>query len=261
MRAPGFFFLLIITIFIAGCTNQQSTDPHKKVELHVLSASSLSNAMLEIEHQFEKAHPEIDLVLNFASSGTLQRQIEQGAPADVFLSASEEKFNSLKKAGHIHPDYATNLFKNELVVITKKSDEITSLYELSNLKNDAIDRISIGVPESVPAGLYAKETLENSNLWQGIQEKLVYAKDVRQVLSYIETGNVEVGFVYATDAKSSSKIDVVQTIDSTLHTDIIYPSGIVKDTNHLEEAKILFHFLQSEQSIKKFQQFGFKPID
>ncbi|MGM7700361.1 molybdate ABC transporter substrate-binding protein [Pseudalkalibacillus sp. Hm43] len=261
MRAPGFFFLVMITIIIAGCTNQPSTDPHEKVELHVLSAASLSDAMLVIEQQFEEDYPEIDLILNFASSGTLQRQIEQGAPADVFLSASEEKFNTLKKAGHIHQDYATSLFKNELVVITKKSDETASLPELSNLKNDAIDRISIGVPESVPAGHYARETLENSNLWQGIQEKIVYAKDVRQVLSYVETGNVEVGFVYATDAKSSSKIHLLQKVDSILHTDIIYPGGIVKDTKHLEEAKTLFNFLQTEQSIKTFQKFGFMPID
>lgn len=260
MRYRSTFKLLLIVVFLlSGCSDGQ-TGNQTKVELHVLSAASLSETMLEIERAFESDHPEIDIILNFASSGTLQRQIEQGAPADFFLSASEDKFDSLKKKNLIHPDYEKSLLKNKLVLITKKSTD-TSVEELTNLKNTDIQRISIGVPESVPAGQYAKETLEQSNIWTAVQDKLVYAKDVRQVLTYVETGNVDIGFVYETDAKSSSKIKVLQTIDSALHTNIIYPAGIIKDTIHLEETKTFFTFLQNKEAQITFREFGFTPID
>ncbi|MCF6136365.1 molybdate ABC transporter substrate-binding protein [Pseudalkalibacillus berkeleyi] len=251
--------LIFMILILSGC-GSSNNDREDQVELHVQAASSLSDVMLEVERNFEKMNPSIDIVLNVASSGTLQRQIEQGAPADLFLSASETKFKSLGENGLIHTNYSKNLLQNELVVITGKKRSI-AINNLDDLENNKIERISIGVPESVPAGQYAKETLLETGSWSRLQSKFVYAKDVRQVLSYVETGNVQIGFVYATDAKQSNKVKTLHKIQSNLHTNIHYPVGILKQTQHLKEAKLFYNYLFSKDANAIYTNYGFMPVN
>ncbi|WP_408011581.1 molybdate ABC transporter substrate-binding protein [Pseudalkalibacillus sp. A8] len=249
----------LIMVLLNGCQNGLNQE-NDKVELHVLTAASLTDALKQIEKDFEEAHPEIEVILNFASSGTLQRQIEQGAPADIFISASEKEFNRLNKKDLLHADYTKNILSNQMVLVTNKANK-SNIQNPEDLKKDQVKRISIGTPVSVPAGKYAKETLESMELWERVEDKIVYAKDVRQVLSYIETGNVDVGFVYASDAKTSSKVTIHNSIDSDLHSPIIYPAGVLKNTQHPDEAKMFYEYLQHQQSKDTFKEFGFKPID
>ncbi|WP_261129943.1 molybdate ABC transporter substrate-binding protein [Bacillus sp. Marseille-Q3570] len=251
-----FFALLIVLV---GCQGQ-SNEKNQKVEVYVLAAASLNNAMKQVEKEFEDTHPEIDLITSFASSGTLQRQIEQGAPADVFISASEVEFDRLRNKELIHPDYSKTILSNELALVTNKSLH-AEIQKPDDLTSDGINRISIGAPESVPAGKYAKETLEKLKLWKQIENNIIYAKDVQQVLSYIETGNVDAGFVYKSDAKTSSKVEIQSIIESDLHSPILYPAGVLKNTQHLEEAKQFYEFLSNKQTMETFIEFGFKPID
>ncbi|WP_349409778.1 molybdate ABC transporter substrate-binding protein [Pseudalkalibacillus sp. SCS-8] len=252
----------LCVLVLAGCSSTEN-DGHAKKELHVMAAISLSDALKELELQFEKEHPQINIILNFAASGTLQRQIEQGAPADLFISASEAKFKKLQQKDMLHPDFTTDLLQNELVVITGKKSaiDLSSTQTLSSLQKKDIKRFSIGVPDSVPAGQYAKEALQESSLWSNIEDRIVYAKDVRQVLAYVETGNADIGFVYATDVKHASDITVLHKIDPTLHTAIIYPAGILKGTKHLEQAERFYQYLQGSNARAIFQDFGFTPID
>lgn len=251
--------IVCLLLILSGCV-ASNNDRQDQVELHVQAASSLSNVMLEVEQNFEKQHPSIDIIFNFASSGTLQRQIEQGVPADLFLSASESKFKSLSQKGHIHTNHSKNLLQNELVVITGENRSI-AINKLVDLENNNIERISIGVPESVPAGQYAKETLLRTQNWSRLQNKIVYAKDVRQVLSYVETGNVHIGFVYATDAKQSKKVKTLHKIQSNLHTSIHYPVGILKQTKNLGEAKLFYNYLFSKDANDIYTNFGFTPVN
>ncbi|WP_257348382.1 molybdate ABC transporter substrate-binding protein [Pseudalkalibacillus decolorationis] len=252
--------ILLAIVFLAGCNHSGPTQHGEQSTLYVSAASSLTDTLKEIELEFEEEHPSINVILNLASSGTLQRQIEQGAPADVFLSASEEKFEALMKKGLLDTQHTTKLLQNELVLITQK-DHTVHLNELQGITRSEIRRISIGVPASVPAGRYAKESLQSTNIWKTVKNKMVYAKDVRQVLTYVETGNVDIGFVYATDAKVSDQIKVINTVKSRHHSPIIYPAGIVKGTEKQEAAIDFFTFLKSEFAHKTFKDYGFIPID
>ncbi|MCS0543537.1 molybdate ABC transporter substrate-binding protein, partial [Aeromonas veronii] len=180
-----FILLLFLALFLYGCgpqgTDQEST---KEVELTVSAATSMQNVLQELKNNFEKEHPTIDIAFNFGSSGSLAQQISQGAPVDLFLSASVEKFEVLVDEGLINDKLQQNLIGNEIVLIAPK-ENVKQITAIEDLKTKA-ERISIGIPESVPAGKYAKEALESQGIWKEFyeQDRIVFAKDVRQVLTY-----------------------------------------------------------------------------
>ncbi|MEK4027793.1 MULTISPECIES: molybdate ABC transporter substrate-binding protein [Bacillaceae] len=255
--------LLFVLMLMAACSNNKSaesadknavTGKQKEVELTISAAASLKDAMDDMQAAYEKEHPNIKLKFNFGSSGSLQQQISQGAPVDLFFSAAEEKFDALVKKGKIRKEDGLDLLGNDLVLIAPKQEKapIKSFKDLGKA-----GKISIGMPESVPAGEYAKETLEKMNLWNTVESNIVYAKDVRQVLSYVETGNVDAGIVYKTDALVSSKVKIAATADPKMHGPIIYPVGVIKDSKHYKEAKNFYHYLQSDEALKVFKDYGF----
>ncbi|MFD1738192.1 molybdate ABC transporter substrate-binding protein [Bacillus salitolerans] len=239
----------LISIFV-GCSPN-----HNKTELTVSAASSLKDSLNEIKTNFEKENPSITITYNFGSSGSLQHQISQGAPVDVFISASKEPFNTLLHSNVVDQRYTSNLISNAIVLIASKTNNrtISDLEELT--KKDW--RIAIGSPETVPAGSYSKEALEKAGVWEQLKPTLIYTKDVRQVLTYVETGNVDFGFVYQTDAYISSKVEIIRTIEDTAHSPIIYPVGVISSTNHHDEAEIFYHYLSSETSLSIFKKYGF----
>nr|WP_125664178.1 molybdate ABC transporter substrate-binding protein [Paenibacillus baekrokdamisoli] len=226
-----------------------------KTELLISAAASLKDSLEEIEKAYEKQHPDIDLTFNFGSSGTLQKQIEQGAPADLFFSAGKKQMDALIDQKLISE--SATLLGNELVMVVP-SNSTKKFTTVKELTDKDIKKIAIGQPESVPAGQYAKETLTTRKVWDAIADKLVYAKDVRQVLTYVETGNVDAGFVYRTDALTSKKAKVAIRIIPGVHKAIVYPAGIVKDTEHSKEAKAFYTYLQSKEADAVFLKYGFK---
>lgn len=248
---------IIALTLLFGCSNEDSmsNQEKQKVELTISAAASLQNALTDIEANFEKDHANIDLKFNFGASGALQQQIKQGAPVDLFFSAAEDKFDELVKEGTIDQKQGVDLVGNELVLIVPKNTK-KSIKGFSDLRAQA-DQIALGTPEAVPAGQYAKQTLEALQLWNEVSNKLVYAKDVRQVLSYVETGNVDAGVVYKTDASISDKIKVVATADPATHDPIIYPVGIVEDTKYPKEAEAFYQYLQSKAALQVLEQYGF----
>jgi molybdate transport system substrate-binding protein len=235
--------------------DQQVEAASGKTELIISAAASLKDSLDEIEKLYEKQHTDIDLTLNYGSSGTLQKQIEQGAPADVFLSAGAKQLDALVKAKLIG-DHKT-LLKNELVMVVPTDSKLT-FNTVRQLTGKSIKKIAIGQPESVPAGQYAKEMLTTRQVWDTLKDKYVYAKDVRQVLTYVETGNVDVGFVYKTDALTSDKVRIALHIASGLHSAIVYPAGVVKESKHAAEAKAFYTYLQSDKAGAVFEKYGFK---
>jgi molybdate transport system substrate-binding protein len=263
-------FFLVTAIAIVICSsnldtiskssNQKVTGEKKKVELTISAATSLQDALLELQKTFEKDHSDIKLKFNFGASGALQQQIEQGAPVDLFFSAAEDKFDALVRDGLISKEDGVDLVGNELVLVVPK-DTAPGVKNFGDLTKKEVKRISIGTPESVPAGQHAKESFEHTKIWTSIESKVVYAKDVRQVLSYVETGNIDAGVVYKTDALSSNKVNIVATVDKQTHTPIIYPVGIIKDTKHRTEAKEFYKFLQSEYAMKTLEKYAFQRIE
>jgi len=261
LRRAGLFMvaLLMMIVVLAACgTNTAPGENRKtndaKIELLVSAAASLKDSLEKIEPQFRSQHPNISLVFNYGPSGTLQKQIEEGAPADLFLSAGMKQMDALIEKQLI--DQSTIWLKNDLVVVSP-ADNPHTLSSLSDLTSSSIIKIAVGQPESVPAGQYTQDTLTQSKLWEKLQEKLVFAKDVRQVLHYVETGNVDAGFVYRTDALVSKKVVIVHEVDASLHKPIIYPAGTIKNSAHAEEAAAFYQYLQTEEAQQIFKQYGF----
>ncbi|MGG3693279.1 molybdate ABC transporter substrate-binding protein [Heyndrickxia ginsengihumi] len=257
--------MMLLLLVMAGCStkdnNKQSDakkqSADKKVELTVSAAASLQDALDDIKADFEKDHPNVKLNYNFGASGTLQQQISQGAPVDLFFSAAEDKFDLLVKKGKIDKKKGEDLVGNDLVLIVPKDSNkgITSFKDLTKAT-----KIALGTPEAVPAGQYGEETLKNLNLWKSVKGKVVYGKDVRQVLTYVESGNVDAGIVYKTDALISSKVKIVATASEKSHTPIIYPVGVIKDSSHLKEAQLFYNYLHSKKSMQVFKKYGFNGL-
>jgi len=244
---------------IASATSSSSATaspsaPAVETELTVSAAASLTDALGELQKLYQDAHPEVKISFNFGASGALQQQIEQGAPADLFLSAAAKNMKALADKGLIQEQ--RNLLKNELVVVVP-SDGDAGIAKLEDLSQASVKKIAVGIPESVPAGSYAKEALTAAGSWDGLQAKLVQGKDVRQVLQYVETGNAAAGFVYKTDALSSDKVKVAFAVDPALYKPIVYPAGIVKETKHADAAAGFYAFLQTPEAIKVFEKYGF----
>lgn len=263
MNKNTFLCVIVFTICISIISTSSCVmAKESQTELIISAAVSLKDSLLAIQPEFEKNEPGIKLVFNFGSSGTLQQQIEQGAPVDLFISAGAKQMKTLVDNGFINAKDQTSLLSNDLVLVMP----INTLIKLDKstcreLVKKEFKFIAMGIPESVPAGSYAKETLEWLKIYEPLQSKIVQAKDVRQVLTYVETGNADAGFVYRTDALSSKKVKVVLTIDKRAHKPIIYPVGIMKDSKHLKEAKQFYQYLQHKAATKAFLKYGFKlPI-
>ncbi|GLX67887.1 molybdate ABC transporter substrate-binding protein [Paenibacillus glycanilyticus] len=255
-------FALMI-LFTAACgnnannaNNAAAVDTKTKVDLTISAAASLTDALTEIQKAYEEKNPEVKLQFNFGASGALQQQIEQGAPADLFLSAAAKNLKALVDKQLIETDKQTNLLGNELVVVVPADSKLAVASEADLTKED-VKHVAVGIPESVPAGNYAKESLTNAKLWDSLQTKAVQAKDVRQVLQYVETGNADAGFVYKTDALTSDKVKIAFTVDSATYTPITYPIGVVKATKHSKEAEDFYSYLQSQEALDVFVKYGF----
>ncbi|WP_249310645.1 molybdate ABC transporter substrate-binding protein [Bacillus sp. FJAT-49736] len=249
---------MIGLLIIGGCSsNNGQIGKGKKVELTISAAASLQDALADIKKEFESKHKNLTLTFNFGASGALQQQISQGAPVDLFFSAAEDKFQQLIKDGSIAEKDRRNIVGNEIVLIVPKdsSNNIASFQDLTKA-----NKISIGTPSSVPAGMYGKETLEKLQIWKDVENKIVFGKDVRQVLNYVETGNVDAGIVYKTDALLSEKVRIIAIAEDSTHSPIIYPAGIVKNSKHYQQAKAFFDYLQGNQAMDILKKYGFKGL-
>jgi molybdate transport system substrate-binding protein len=229
----------------------------KKTEIIISAAASLKESMEEIKPLFEAEYPNVTITYNFGSSGTLQKQIEQGAPADVFISAGSKQMQALINKELVEKSDTANLLLNQLVMVTPVDSKqtFTTVKELTNKK---IKYIAIGQPETVPAGTYTQQVLTTRKIWDTLKDKFVYAKDVRQVLELVETGNADAGFVYKTDAITSKKVKIAINILSSTHKPIVYPMGIIKDSEHKKEASLFYDYLKQTKAQQVFVKHGFK---
>ena len=255
-------YALTACLVVAGCTQAPQTLTVKdttSVELTVSAAASMQDALKEVQTAYQQETPNMTVTLNFGSSGSLAQQIAQGAPVDVFLSASPQWMDDLAEKNQILDGSRQDLLQNTLVLIVPQDQDKVAGFE--DLETDRVSKIAIGEPESVPAGRYAKEVLRAMNLFDALQPKLVYSRDVRQVLSYVETGNVDAGLVYATDALVGDRVQVVTTAPAQTHSPIVYPVAVVKDSVNSEAAQAFVDFLTTDAASAIFQEYGFSMAD
>jgi molybdate transport system substrate-binding protein len=245
-------FTLLAVLF--GCSGPTRTET---TEITVSVAASLQNAMRDLAPVFEQSHPHTKLSFNFGGSGTLAQQIEHGAPADVFLAAAPKPMDDLAAMGLLLAGTRRDLLRNEVVLIAPQTS--TELASFDGLQAPAVKLIALGDPGSVPAGDYGRQALRALHLWDAVQGKLVLAKDVRQVLTYVETGEADAGIVYATDARESSKVRVAAVAPADSHAPVIYPVAVLRDSRNAAAARSFTSFLVGPQARQIFIGHGFTP--
>ena len=225
--------------------------------LTVFAAASLTDAMTEAGHAYEEKTGR-EIRFSFASSSTLARQIEAGAPADLFASANEKWMDWLEERSLVEADTRTSPIANGLVLIAPESG--------TPLKDETIDnlpallgkdgRLAIGDPAHVPAGIYGKEALKNLGLWKALEPRLAAADNVRAALALVERGETPYGIVYSTDARIA-KVRVVAAFPDKSHTPITYPFALIKG-GETDEAKDFLSFLTSDAGLAIFERYGFR---
>jgi molybdate transport system substrate-binding protein len=241
------FSALLAATLLAGCSSSPVT-------LTVSAAASLQDCMPGVARLYEAQHSNTKLVFNYGGSGALAQQIRNGAPADVFISAAVSPIQQLAERGLV--DRPQALLYNTLVLIAPKDNATLTRFE--GLSDPAVKLIAVGDPASVPAGTYAHQVLDHLGLMDAVRPKLVLAKDVRQVLSYVETGNVDAGFVYLTDAHSSPKVRIVEKAPKGSHDPIVYEAAVVKASRHRAEAQALIDFLPTDPGVVRlWSEHGF----
>ncbi|MEA5550217.1 molybdate ABC transporter substrate-binding protein [Anabaena cylindrica UHCC 0172] len=223
--------------------------------LLVSAAASFKDVMEEIKPLYQQTQPNINISYNFGSSGALQQQIEQGAPADIFISAAKKQVDALEQKGLLLPGTRNIIAKNRLVLVVPKN--VIGVSSFYNLRDAKVKKIAIGEPRSVPAGQYAQQVLEKLKIWQQIKPKLVFANNVRQVLAFVESSNADAGLVYATDAKISNQVKVVVAADEKYHSPIIYPLAVLKRSKNVDAAKKFAQFLSGDEARVVLKKYGF----
>lgn len=222
-------------------------------ELQVAVAASLKEAMNELIRKYRAQNPGVSCRANFGASGTLAKQIENGAPADLFISASREWVDYLKQRNLLDPASVGTLAGNALVFAGTTRAKVATMSDMA-----ALSRLAIGSPKSVPAGGYAEEALKKSGQWASLENKLVMARDVREALMYAERGEVDGAFVYRTDALLARQARILFTVPEALHSPIVYPMGLTVAGSKKPEAQAFLRFLRSPEAKKVLSRYGFK---
>lgn len=260
----SFVFCFLLILSLVGCSAGNTTQPSsnatqtKPTEIMVSAAASLQNSLNELQKDYAQKNPDVKLTINYGASGTLQQQIEQGAPVDLFISAGKAQMDALEQKNLIVKESRVNLLGNDLVLITgKDNSKVTSLEDLTK---STVSQISIGTPKSVPAGQYAQEALTKLKLWDSLQPKLVYAKDVTSVLNYVETGNADAGFVYKSDALGSTKVKVVAAVPANSYKPVVYPAAVIAATKNKQLTEDFLKYLQGSDAQQVFTKYGFKSV-
>jgi len=254
-------FPLLIFGLISSCSpisDRQTLDSEENRDsgkLIVSAAASMQDVLQEIKQLYLEKYPQANITFNFGSSGSLQHQIEQGAPIDIFISAAPQQMDNLATKELLMVGTRQALVENQMVLIVPVDNKLTGDFE--DLTKKSIEQIALGEPNSVPAGKYAQEILTNLNLAEQIKSKIVYGKDVRQVLNYVATGNIDAGIVYGSDTVNTQKVRVVAIASSENHSPVVYPVAALKNSKHPQAAKQMLEFFFTPQAQAVFKKHGF----
>jgi molybdate transport system substrate-binding protein len=224
-------------------------------EVQVAAAASLADALNDIKAAYEKAGGDT-VVLNLGASSTLERQIEAGAPADLFLSADEEKMDQLAKRGLVAAATRKSVLSNALVVVVPL-DSPLRIATPADIVSPKIHVLALAEPKTVPAGIYAREYLTRLKLWDQVASRVVPTENVRTALAAVESGNADEGIVYKTDAGISKKVKIAYEVPLADGPKISYPFAVVAESKHPEAARRFLAYLESPPALEVFKRYGF----
>ena len=237
----------------AGTTAAPAAEP---VELIVSAAASLTDVANELATLYKETAPNVTVTYTFGASGTLQTQIEEGSPTDIFMSASPTQVKALNDKGLLLEGSAKDLLLNKLALIVPK-DSTLGLTGFEDLATDKVTKVALGEPTAVPAGKYAETVFTAIGNLDAVKAKANYGSDVRQVLTWVESGEVDAGVVYLTDALTSDAVTVVAQATDAQAGKIVYPVAIVKASAHPEDAQAFIDFLSTDDAVALFEKYGF----
>jgi len=250
-RAAALSLAALASLF---CVARAGAEPN--TTLLVSAAVSLKDALADVAAAWQHVHPDIEVNYNFGGSGSLELQIEQGAPADVFISAAEDPMDKLAAKGLLQPETRMNLLENRLVLIVPKGR--TGITTFVDLTRADVKTVALGDPRSVPAGTYAKELLGELGIYDAVARKAVFGSDVRQVLAYVETASADAGIVYATDAAITSRVQIAAEAPASSRVRVIYPAAVLKQSNQHAAARAFLDFLKTPEAQAIFRKYGFR---
>ncbi|WP_292390013.1 molybdate ABC transporter substrate-binding protein [Methanosarcina sp. UBA5] len=272
MRKELIVLLVILGVFLAiGCTDNgnkatnetgtqvaanTSASDQEPDAITVSAAASLTEAFTDMESKFETENPDIDVNFNFGSSGNLRKQIEGGAPADVFASADQKNMNTLANETLIDNSSRENFVKNSLVLIVPANSTL-NITGVKDLTNPKVKKIGIGNPDTVPVGNYTRAAMTEVGLWSRLENKGVLAEDVKQVLTYVERGEVDAGFVYMSDAMTAKPGTIKIVTNVSVSTPVNYPIAIVSSSEHKEDAQKFIDFVTGKKGQETLEKYGF----
>lgn len=228
-------------------------------EILISAAASLTDVLKGIGAGYQSKNKHT-VKYNFGPSNGLARQIEEGAPADIFFSADLPQMDTLDKNGRLEPGTRKNLLSNQLVIIVPADSKLAISSPKDLLKAD-VRKIALAEPSSVPVGVYSSKYLTDEGLWDQVKPKVVPVQDVRATLASVESGNVEAGFVYKTDAAVSKKVKIAYEVPVDKGPKIIYPVAIVKESKRKDAAREFMNYVQSPLAKDAFKKYGFVVLD
>ncbi len=236
-------------------TSAFPNSPKTPTNLTIFSAIALTEPLQALKPIYEQKHSNVTITYNFGASGQLRQQIESGAPADVFISAAQKDMNDLESRNRILKGTRNNLVKNQIVLVVPRGS--SGIKSLQDLTRASVKRVAIGNPDTVPIGRYSTEIFKNLNLLEKVSPKFVFGNNVRQVLAYVASGNVDAALVWVTDARTTNQVKIVQRIAENLHSPAIYPIAVVRESQNSEAAKAYVRFLLSSEGKVAFKRYGF----
>lgn len=230
----------------------------ESTELIISVASSLRDVMISIQADYARLEPDVQLIFNYGSSGALYTQIEQGAPIDVYISAAKKYMDLLASNNKIIPETRRDLLGNQLVVITPPGSSV-QMEDLWDIASSDCFPVAVGDFKSVPAGQYAQEALKKSGVLEVLNagDRLVFAKDVLEILSWVETGNAHAGIVFRTDALSARNVQIAFVVSDLEHDPIVYPSAVLCESRRFGAATDFINYLYSHDAGQIFKSHGF----
>lgn len=226
-------------------------------EILVFAAASLNDALQDIRVRYE-AQQEDRVSFNFEASSKLARQIMAGAPADLFFSADEEKMDQLQAKGLIVESTRTSLLSNTLVLVTSPGQ--AALQSPKDLLAPGITRLALAQPDTVPAGIYAKAYLQGQNLWVGVADKVIPTENVRAALAAVESGNADAAFVYRTDVRAKTNVQIAYEVPPAEVPPITYPVAVIKGSKNDAAARRFLNYLRTKNAAAAFQKQGFTVL-
>lgn len=245
------FITVIVLVFLMCRTGISG-----QIDLLISAASSTTDVLKELITEFEKDNPDVRITTNFAGSGTLLRQIERGAPVDLFFSADQLTMAQAVQQEFISRDSIFNVAENQLIVVGR-DDLSYSVTDLDGVVGSNVRLVAIGNPDSVPAGRYARAALEEGGLWERVSPHLIFTQNVRQCLDYVARGEVDLAFVYSTDVLVPRE-NVNHLLTINLSEPIVYPIGVLNSSNHPEESHRFIAFLKAEKAQEIIEINGFR---